>query len=45
MKELFLKDILQLNKEELEIEKLYELMDIPGFEQAADQHFEEFLQL
>ena len=33
------------DREELEIEKLYELMDIPGFEQTADQHFEEFLQL
>ena len=33
------------DREELEIEKLYELMDIPGFEKAADQHFEEFLQL
>ena len=33
------------DREELEIEKLYELMAVPGFEQTADQHFEEFLQL
>ena len=29
----------------LKIEELYDLLDIPGFEEAADRHFREFLQL